>query len=183
MILERLERSFEHKEPAEPSGAQIEHVLPQTLTPEWETELGDDPEEQWSQLVHTLGNLTLTKYNPELSNKPYEVERKEFEGSHFVLNRYFAQVARWTPDAIRERGRVLAQRAVKIWGEVRVSSKSIEKPVKHAPVKVRFRDTEQAVLNWKDAFVKLLTQFDASERRFVTAHCLGTSFVQCNCDE
>ncbi|MBI2478052.1 MAG: hypothetical protein HYV60_05215 [Planctomycetia bacterium] len=30
------------------------------------------------------------------------------------------------------------------------------------PVRIRFRDTEQPVLNWKDAFTKLLTQFDAS---------------------
>ena len=161
LILERLERLFEHKEPAELSGAQIEHVLPQTLTPEWEAELGDNPEEQWAQLVHTLGNLTLTKYNSELSNKPYEVKRKELQGSHFVLNHYFAQVPRWTPDAIRERARDLATRAVKIWGAVGVASKSTERPLRLAPVKVRFRGTEQGVLNWKDAFVKLLTQFDA----------------------
>ncbi len=30
------------------------------------------------------------------------------------------------------------------------------------PVRIRFRDTEQPVLSWKDAFAKLLTQFDAS---------------------
>ena len=39
-------------------------------------ELGDEKEEQGSQLLHSLGNLTLTKYNAELSNKPYEEKRK-----------------------------------------------------------------------------------------------------------
>ena len=72
LILERLERSFNHKEPAELSGAQIEHVMPQTLTPEWRRELGDELEDQSSQLLHTLGNLTLTKYNADMSNKPYK---------------------------------------------------------------------------------------------------------------
>ena len=30
------------------------------------------------------------------------------------------------------------------------------------PVRIRFRDTEHPVLNWKDAFTKLLTLFDAN---------------------
>lgn len=164
LVLERLERSFNHKEPAELSGAQIEHVMPQTLTPEWVRELGDESEEQSSQLLHTLGNLTLTKYNAELSNKPYEDKRKELVGSHFVLNRYFVEVERWSPDAIRERGRTLAQRALTIWGDVGRISSSIEteKQSSLPPVKIRFRDAQQPVVNWKDAFIKLLKQFDAS---------------------
>ena len=106
LILERIERSFKHKEPAVLSGAQIEHVMPQTLTPEWSQELGDAAEDQWSELLHTLGNLTLTKYNAEMSNKPYKDKQKALAGSHFVLNRYFAEVVQWSPDALRERGRL-----------------------------------------------------------------------------
>jgi hypothetical protein len=164
LILERLERSFNHKEPAELSGAQIEHVLPQTLSPEWVQELGDEAEEQSARLLHTLGNLTLTKYNAELSNKPYEDKRNELVGSHFVLNRYFAEVERWSPDAILERGRTLTQRALNIWGDVGRMSSSIEteKQSSLPPVKIRFRDAQQPVVNWKDAFIKLLKQFDAS---------------------
>ncbi len=112
LILERLERSFNHKEPAELSGAQIEHVMPQTLTPEWRRELGDELEDQSSQLLHTLGNLTLTKYNADMSNKPYKDKQQGLAGSHFVLNRYFAEIQRWSPEAIRERGHKLAQRAL-----------------------------------------------------------------------
>ena len=164
LILERLERSFNHKEPAELVGAQIEHVMPQTLTPEWLQELGDEPDDHASELLHSLGNLTLTKYNPELSNKPYEDKRKAFAGSHFVLNRHFADVKRWTPSAIRERGRALARHALKIWGDVgRIpSSIETEKQSSLPPIRIRFRNTETPVLNWKDAFVKLLRQFEAS---------------------
>ena len=162
LILERLELSFNHKEPAELSGAQIEHVLPQTLTPEWQQELGAGADQHSSNLLHTLGNLTFTKYNAELSNKPYEVKQRDFANSHFVLNRHFADVVRWSPDAIRERGRVLAQRALRIWSDVGREAVSIKKPSSASPVRIRFRKNEQPVANWKDAFTKLLTHFEAS---------------------
>lgn len=164
LILERLERSFDHKEPAELAGAQIEHVLPQTLTPEWEEEFGEDGAEQSSELLHTLGNLTLTKYNAELSNKPYKVKREELVRSHFELNRHFVEIARWSPDAIRERGRLLARRALKIWPDVGRASKLAEpdKRISSPPVRIRFRAAEETVLSWKDAFLKLLKLFDTA---------------------
>ncbi len=164
LILERLERSFKHKEPAELSGTQIEHVMPQTMTPEWSKEFGDGSETQSSRLLHTLGNLTLTKYNADMSNKPFKDKQKALAVSHFVLNSYFADIERWSSDAIRERGRVLAQLALTIWRDVgRIpSSTETKKKSSPIPVKIRFRNTEQPVANWKDAFIKLLKQFDAS---------------------
>ena len=138
--------------------------MPQTLTPEWTLEIGDNKGEQWSQLVHSLGNLTLTKYNAELSNKPYQEKRKELLDSHYVLNSYFADVQRWSPNAIRERGRALALLAIEIWGDVGRPSISTEteKPSSLPPVKIRFRDNYQSVVTWKDAFLKLLKMFDDS---------------------
>ncbi len=75
LILERLEESFEHPEKIDfqESDLQIEHVLPQTLTPEWREhlrELGQQPDIVHAELVHTLGNLTLTAFNGLLSNNP-----------------------------------------------------------------------------------------------------------------
>ena len=180
LILERLERSFNHKEPAELSGAQIEHVMPQTMTPDWELELGEGSEDQRSQLLHTLGNLTLTKYNPDMSNKPYKDKQKALAASHFVLNSYFAEIERWSPDAIRERGRSLAQRAISIWPDVGRASTGVqaEKKSSTPPAKIRFRDSEERVASWKDAFIKLLKQFDACTpgllRRIATERTLDT---------
>ncbi len=164
LILERLDRSFNHKEPADFALAQIEHVMPQTLTAEWRLEIGEEPEEQWSQLLHTLGNLTLTRYNAEMSNRPYKEKREELVNSHFVLNRYFAEVERWSPDAIRARGLALAQRAIKVWSDVgRMPSTSEGKiQLSLPPAKIRFRDVSEPVVNWKDAFIKLLKHFEAS---------------------
>lgn len=164
LILEKLERSFGHKELAVLSGAQIEHVMPQSLTPEWLQELGEGAEEEWAQLLHTLGNLTLTKYNAEMSNNSYREKKLAFAHSHFVLNTYFAKIERWTPDAIHERGRYLAQLAITIWQDVgRVpSADETKRKSSPLPVKIRFRATEEPIENWKDGFIKLLMQFDAT---------------------
>jgi hypothetical protein len=80
LILERLEQSYGHKEKVDPSTLSIEHVLPQTLDDgpagtAWRHVLGDDWFPAQQRFVHTLGNLTLTGYNSELSNNAYEVKR------------------------------------------------------------------------------------------------------------
>src|SRR5207237_100919 len=96
--------------------------------------------------------------------KAYKDKQKALAGSHFVLNTYFAEIDRWSPDAIRARGRKLAQLALAIWHDVGRTSNLVEnkKQSSPPPVKIRFRATEQSVINWKDAFIKLLKQFDAS---------------------
>lgn len=55
---------------------QLEHILPQTLSPEWARELGDDAETHHQQFVNNLGNITLIRHNQELGNKPFR-EKKE----------------------------------------------------------------------------------------------------------
>ena len=165
LILERLELSFQHKEPANVSGSQIEHVMPQTMTQEWITEIGAARADEAKDLLHTLGNLTLTKYNSELSNKSFAFKKNEFSSSHFVLNNYFADVGRWSPEAIRERARSLSLRVVAIWidvGRPAGASTTENQPAK-VPKKIRFRHTVQSVTTWKDAFVKLLMQFEAND--------------------
>ena len=114
IMLERLEESFEHKEPADVTPAQIEHIMPQTLTTEWVAELGDDAQEHHARLLHTIGNLTLTCYNPDLSNRPYTEKRTLLKNSHFELNRHFDQVEHWTPAAIEARAKSIAERALTI---------------------------------------------------------------------
>jgi hypothetical protein len=64
LILERIEESYQHPEPVdfEQADLTIEHILPQTLTPEWRehlAELGQDADEVRDELVHTLGNITI----------------------------------------------------------------------------------------------------------------------------
>jgi uncharacterized protein with ParB-like and HNH nuclease domain len=165
LILERLERSFAHKEPADLSKASIEHVLPQTPTQEWLSELGDDATGKWARLVHTLGNLTLSAYNAELSNQPFEIKKEALAESHFVLNQHFKGIDRWTEEGIRERGTILARRALQVWPDVgRIpGSPEREKRPDQRPIAVRFRSSEQPCKNWRDGFVKLVKSFEESQ--------------------
>jgi hypothetical protein len=165
LILERLEQSFGHREPADLAAATIEHVLPQTITDEWEEELGTGAREQWDLLLHSLGNLTLTGYNAELSSQPYAMKRVSLGNSHFELNRYFARIERWSADAIRERATTLAARALRIWPDVgrNPSLRTTKKAATQRPGAVRFRGITHQVSSWKDGFIKLLELFESDQ--------------------
>lgn len=52
-------------------GRSIEHIMPQELSDEWEDYLGDGAESFYNEWDHRIGNLTLTSYNGEYSNRPY----------------------------------------------------------------------------------------------------------------
>jgi hypothetical protein len=69
--LERLERAFGHKETVDLSQCTIEHILPQNGDSSWQRQLGKDYEEVMEIWLNTLGNLTLSAYNSELSNRPF----------------------------------------------------------------------------------------------------------------
>jgi len=164
VILERLEASYGHKEPASFAVAQIEHVMPQTLTTEWEHELEPDAQEHWARLLHTLGNLTLTGYNADMSNRPYVEKRTAFAKSHFVLNRYFAEAACWNAEAIEVRGRALTERALTIWRDLArtPTPQPAGRRFEPTPVAVRFRGQSEPVGNWKQAAVKLIEHFESA---------------------
>ena len=115
IILESLEKHYGSKESVDFSSLNIEHVMPQTLTEEWREVLGEDAEEIHAKMVHLLGNLTLTGYNPELSNKPFSIKREMLAQSNVEMNKELALQSEWTAEEISERGRRLAERALEIW--------------------------------------------------------------------
>ncbi len=120
LILEELERRPQNKELVELTKLTIEHVMPQNLGmgsngKTWRAVLGDDWQGSHKKLVHTLGNLTLTGYNSELSNASFEKKKAEYFKSHVQLNAYFADRAEWTPACIRERSELLGKEAAQLW--------------------------------------------------------------------
>jgi len=121
-ILSWLLQSEQGKDSIEFSSMTIEHVLPQTLTGEARAEFastlheGEDPSELHEQLVHTLGNLTLTNYNSELSNNAFSVKRSERLLKTGVLaNQEIAASEVWGPEQIRQRSLKLAQDICRLW--------------------------------------------------------------------
>jgi hypothetical protein len=120
VILEVVEESFGHRERVDFSNLTIEHVMPQTIKNDkngkaWKEMLGADWEQTYNSLLETLGNLTLTAYNSELSNSPFEAKKIGYANSHLDLNAYFAVLSKWDAEAIIKRSATLAARVVALW--------------------------------------------------------------------
>jgi uncharacterized protein with ParB-like and HNH nuclease domain len=114
-VLETLERARGHKEPADLSAAQVEHVMPQTLNDEWRRTLGPEAERIHAACLHRLGNLTLSAYNQELWNHPFATKRQRYAQSNIVLTRELGDYSQWGEADIEKRGRQLAAEACTIW--------------------------------------------------------------------
>ena len=131
LVLQWIEESFGSKEPVDPASLTIEHVLPQTPTATWNAavavDLGPDEsvEDVYEALVHTLGNLTLTGYNAELSNADFAVKRQRLAASGIAMNKEIAELDRWGRPEIHQRAVDLAERVAAIWpGPIRGSVRS-----------------------------------------------------------
>ena len=96
LILQAMEEDYSHKEAVPFVNLTIEHVMPQTLSEWWQDHLGQDWEETHELLLHTIGNLTLTAYNAELSNEDFTTKRRTYAESHLELNKYFSTPTCWT---------------------------------------------------------------------------------------
>lgn len=121
LVLGWLEESYGSREPVSGGMLTIEHVMPQTLTPAWESDLGQDlPDGETVDAVHarwlhTLANLTLTGYNPTLSNHPFAVKRAKLATSGLSMNREIAAHERWGAREMEQRAAALADRIIGLW--------------------------------------------------------------------
>ena len=129
-LLDSLEN--DSKEMIDTSSFSIEHVMPQNenLRPEWKKMLGESWQEIHQTWLHRLGNLTLTGYNSEYSDISFEDKKKiknGFGDSPLRLNRFIAEQSEWSEKQIRERGELLADKALKIWKPLKVDEKLVAK--------------------------------------------------------
>ncbi len=100
-------------------GITIEHIMPQNLPEWWKKELGDDWKEVHEKYLHTIGNLTLTGYNPKHSNKPFtEKKRLMKEYSNISLNKYFDEVEVWNEKAIQDRAEDMTHLFNKVFPDI-----------------------------------------------------------------
>jgi hypothetical protein len=95
----------------------IEHVLPQKLTPAWESALGENPTEKHEKWCDTLGNLTMMHRsdNSAASNKDFSAKLNFLKSSNLSLNSYFRNKKSWTISEIQKRGEYLAEMACTVW--------------------------------------------------------------------
>lgn len=116
-MLKALEMNLPHKEGADLSKANVEHIMPQKLTPEWISMVGPQDGPVYQNWLHTIGNLTITGYNGELANKSFTAKRKIYSESHFELTKNIAKMntPTWGEKQIEARGKILSERAKDIW--------------------------------------------------------------------
>lgn len=122
-VLRRLEESYDGSEPVDYAKASltVEHVLPQSPAQQWydllaeDTEDGQGPDELHAQLVHTLGNLTLSADNVRLSNHPFRRKQEILDASALRMNQRIAAEERWGRTEVLARADELADRAVRLW--------------------------------------------------------------------
>ena len=122
-ILMRLENSYHPKDERDffGEGYTIEHIMPRNAMArqEWRDALGEGCEAKHAQLVHTIGNLTITAYNSELSDGTFaEKKARTIGGYDNEFIRISTDVHRaesWDEQAILLRGATLAQRALEVW--------------------------------------------------------------------
>ncbi len=117
--IRRLE-NYERKEKVSVGEYTIEHIMPQNenLSSAWKIELGPDWKRIHQTYLHTLGNLTLTAYNPDYSDKSFSEKRdmdKGFKISPLNLNQGLGHIAQWDEKSICQRADRLSSLALKVW--------------------------------------------------------------------
>jgi alkylated DNA nucleotide flippase Atl1 len=120
LILQRLEEALRTEVAVDFDSANlsIEHVMPQTMTDEWRRHVeagGDDPDELFRQRGHTLGNLTLTRWNSTLSRRLPQRKAEILGNSELRLNDPLTEIAVWRREQIEERASWLAKTAARLW--------------------------------------------------------------------
>lgn len=165
----------------------IEHILPQNerLPLAWREELGPNWKEVHAKYLHTIGNLTLTAYNPKLSDHPFLKKRNMEDGfrqSNLHLNEHLARLEHWNEEEIKKRAEALADLAVKLWAAPQYAGLgtnaasngySLEDHLKHMPFDIKgiFERLRKRILN-----------LDSSVKEEVMKSCIAysatTDFVE-----
>ncbi len=148
----------------------LEHILPQTLTSWWKTELGEEADDIAREWKHTLGNLTLVtqSYNSALSNNSFPEKRAKLVGHGLRLNSdYFAANSQtWDAAAIRARADWLVEQALEIWPSFAPSSLIVAPKTYTTPTKLTIRGESFEVKSWRDALRRAIEYVDGNGADF-----------------
>lgn len=112
------------KEILQAENLTIEHIMPQTLSADWSHIRPEEHEEY----LHTLGNLSVTGYNSELSNKSF-AEKQEIireNSKAVILNSDVLDKESWSVADIQARAKRLAGIVLARYKIDRVLDDSIE---------------------------------------------------------
>jgi predicted transport protein len=140
----------------------IEHIMPQNenVSEEWRTALGEDWKRIHNEYLHTLGNLTLTAYNSEYSDLPFDVKRdmpkspeKGLKQSPLKLNQGLGVLESWNEEAIKNRANNLASLSLKVWTEPVLSQEVMDSYAPKVETKTEYTiDDHQYLANGSEMY-------------------------------
>ncbi len=146
------------KEKIDTTTLSIEHIMPQNknLSKAWQNMLGDNWEQVHDRYLHTLGNLTLTGYNSELGDKPFDVKKNMLENpehpTHItILYNDVLDKDTWNEDTIKDRADRLIKVILKLF------------PIEEATEKIDFTDPryqEYTVVDPSNATYKYVNYYE-----------------------
>lgn len=128
--LRKLE-NYDRKERVLVDEYTIEHILPQNenLSQQWRDALGSEWQRVQETWLHTLGNLTLTGYNAEYSNRPF-AEKRDIKGgfkeSPLRVNEGLGMLEIWDENSIQVRAGRFAAQATSVWLPPMLSPKVLD---------------------------------------------------------
>lgn len=93
----------------------IEHIMPQSLSAKWKIDLGKKAAEIYEKYINCIGNLTLTGYNSEISNKSFEEKKNMYKESNIYINKYLAAFDTWGEAEIIKRSEWIINEICSIW--------------------------------------------------------------------
>lgn len=128
MFFDKLELS-DNPAPVDLSVLSIEHLMPQTPTPEWYAELGVD-EETYQRNLHRLGNLTLTTKpdNSKMQNKVWQYKNDILSSTaHLKINEALLRKDKWTIEDIDDRTKELICQIQKLYPYFEISGDEVKK--------------------------------------------------------
>lgn len=183
--------NFENKETINMEDITIEHIMPQTLNSQWKIELGNKYEQIHSEYINTIGNLTITGYNSELSNKNFELKKECYKNSNIKICREVVNYVEWKDTEIQDRARKLFEKAKKIWKlPQRYDSKNTDNLeygknyllgsdiniTGKKPSKLIISGNEYSVKSWKELLEKLCLELYELEPKLLRELIYNPSF-------
>ncbi|MBN8236416.1 DUF262 domain-containing protein [Halobacillus kuroshimensis] len=163
-ILKSIEESFNHKEKVDYNNLSIEHIMPQTLNDSWKITLGENWESIHENLLHVIGNLTLTAYNAEMSNDSFDKKAKNLSNSHLKINKNFKSLETWGEDEIKARTKKLAEICKEIWSYFGSAKNEIKDVKGTSPRLLIINNNKYEVSTWREVWITTLnTLIDIKE--------------------
>lgn len=104
IVLDKLENK-NNSAPVDLSSLNIEHIMPQTITPYWKDIIGNDID-KYEYFVNLIGNITLVSIsdNSTFQNSEFNYKKSVMNGTkHIKLNEDIISKEKWDRTAIEDR--------------------------------------------------------------------------------